>query len=497
MSAERRAMLLAGPQHYDAKRPVFGQVRNFLEYLDPLGIGIISTYLKSKGFETTYMPMSPNGSANLKSWMENAEYVFISSRLFDTSMAQAATCLAKENHKKVVVGGYGPTFSPNEFLEADVRVMGEFEPVAEQFLDDLLSNRLQNVYDSTQMAPFDLRGYVNPDRSIYPKWPGVSEKLRRHTQEWQRGCNNYCTFCSPTRMQKGGNDKVRYRSAENIIQEIEQMGLGKGDHLFSTDLNTSLIPRETLLELFSYLKTKGIHWYTEGTVAPLLKDLDNFGYENSLLRLMSAKDGGGGCYSFLYGADNIVSTHVAGAKDKEIDMLGKAVNIFKEMGIPLNLSLVIGLDDHCFPDTLYKYALTLKTLKVPHAFLHLATPYPSTAWGNQLEKQGRITDRNPLHYNHRNAVFEPRGMTATQLQQGYYWLMKIINTPKEIADIFRNNFDPKVAAANPLLSIINSGLLWSVETYLSIKELEVRGYIDPKIQAELDSGYKTWLSQSH
>lgn len=497
MPVERQALLLAGPQHYDERRPTVGIIRKYLENLDPLGIAIVSSYLKAAGFETRYAQMSPKGSTTLEGLIENAGYVFISARHFDTSMAKEAINIAKQKGKKVISGGYGPTFNQEEYAKADVRVKGEFEPVAEQFIDDLLSDHPKNEYDSRGMEPFDLSRYVYPDRSIFPKLPGVLEKLRRHPQEWQRGCTNYCSFCSPTRMQRGGGNEVRYRSAEDIIKEIKQMGIGKGDYLFSTDLNTSAIPRDVLHKLFTYLNREGIRWYTEGTVAPLLEDFNKFGPEQSLLRLMSAMYGGGGCFSFLYGADDITNTRVDGSKDKEVAVLEKAAVIFKEMGIPLNLSVVVGLDDNTFPDTFYRYSYILKSLRVPYTFLHMATPYSSTPWGIQVERQGRITDKDPLHYNHRTAVFRPKNMTVDELQQGYYWLMRTLNSPKEIGETFRKNFDPKMAATNPMLATIKSGLLWGMETYLSTIELEGRGYIDNKMQIDLDVGYKHWLSQSH
>lgn len=497
MSVERQALLLAGPQYYDERRPIVGRIPRYLDYLDPLGIAIVSSYLKAAGFETTYAQMSPKGSSTLEGLIENVGEVFISARHFDTSMTKEAISIAKSKGKRVIVGGYSPTFSHEEYANADIRVKGEFEPVAQEFMDDLLSGRLKDEYDSRKMEPFDMKHYVYPDRSIFPKLPRVLEELRRHPQEWQRGCTNYCTFCSPTRMQRGGGKEVRYRSAEDIIREIKQMGLGKGDHLFSTDLNTSAIPREVLYELFTYLKEEGIRWFTEGTIAPLLEDLENFGPDKSLLRLMSARFGEGGCYTFLYGADNLTQGRVAGSKDKEVAMLEKAASVFKVMGIPFNLSIVVGLDNHFFPDTFYQYAYILKSLRVPYTFLQLATPYPGTSWGIQMEKQGRIIDKDPLHYNHVRSVFIPKNMTSEELQQGHYWLMRTLNSLKEITTTFRENFEPVIAATDLTLAVIKSGLPWGMGTFLSTIELEARGYMDNKIQRDLDAGYKNWLSQSH
>jgi len=42
------------------------------------------------------------------------------------------------------------------------------------------------------------------------------------------------------------------------------------------------------------------------------------------------------------------------------------------------------------------------------------------------------------------------------------------------------------------LGIFLSSLLWGVERYLSILELSARGYINKKIQQELDARFKDW-----
>lgn len=122
------------------------------------------------------------------------------------------------------------------------------------------------------------------------------------------------------------------------------MGVQKGDYLFSTDLNTAAIPSEELSELFRHLKNKGIRWFTEGTVAPLVKDLENGG---NLLRLMSAKNEIGGCYSFLYGADDLVKERVEGSLDKQVKLIKKAVQVFREFSILLifqSCSVLITID---------------------------------------------------------------------------------------------------------------------------------------------------------
>jgi len=501
LSQDRRALLLSGPQHYDATRPLTCGARRFMEKLDSLGIAIVSRIFQNLGFSTYWAEMRPGMVSNLDNLIGEFPLVAISSRFFDTYLAQEAVKIACGKDKITLVGGYGPTFSPENFDKADIVVQGECETVLPEAIDDLLSGRAKHIYDSRKSPPLDLKkSYIWPDRSIFPADTGLSRRFKKHPQEWQRGCSNYCTFCSPTRLQRiqmeNGRRQVRVRSVDDIIKEIaEGMELGRGDRLFSVDLNSSAIPTEEQKELYGWLKQKGIKWYTEGTIAPLLKDYDLNGEDNCLLKVMSPLGEGGGCYSFLYGADDLAVQKVPGSSDKEIGILQKAKIIFKEFGIPLNLSIVVGLDEHIWPDTFYRYASLLEEVRVPYAFIHLATPYPGTVWGDEVAREGRIFDTKTLNYNHRTAVSTPGSMSTEELQQGYYWLMRHLNSVPELAKTTKDNLDPKIAGTNPELALVLSGLPWGIETHLSVLELAARGYIDLKKQREMDDGFKAWQSR--
>lgn len=493
----KRALLLSGPQHFDSERPVTHKIRRFLQYVDPLGIAIVSTILKKRGFETFWKEMSPEKSENLYPSMENTNAVFISSRHFDTSLAIKAIDLANQIKVPTIVGGYGPTFSQEIFKNATSRVIGEFEPVSEQVVDDLLKRSLKPLYDSRELPAHDItHQYIYPDRTIFPSWRGPQSKIHKHSQEWQRGCPNFCTFCPPTRMQKvniaNGERLVRVRSIDDIKKEIREIGLKRGDHLLSVDLNSSAIPEEELYNLFGFLKKSGIRWYTEGTVRPLLENLDKKGKRGSLLSEMSAVENTGGCYSFLYGADDLISSKVAGSNDKYIGILNRAVKVFRDFGIPLNLSVVVGLDNHHYPDSFYKIARILEEIKASYSFIHIATPYPGTVWGEIINKEGRILSHEPMEYNHRKVIMAPKNMTAQELQQGYFWLLKRLNSPDNLFRTAKNNFNFDTVNRNPLLAAMNSGLIWGIETYLSTIELEKRGVLDNKYQRELDYGYRNY-----
>jgi radical SAM superfamily enzyme YgiQ (UPF0313 family) len=489
----KNALLLSGPQHWDDRRPTTYRLREALEYTDPLGIAIVSTFLKKSGFETYWAGMTPGKIDKLSTLIEQAGAVFISSRFFDSSLANQVVDKANRLGKPTIVGGYSPTFSPEFFPDATTRVQGEAEPIMDRIISDLLSGSLQPLYDSRNLPPFDIKNnYVWPDRKIFPDWKWPASVMRKHSQEWQRGCSNYCTFCSAVRLQ----GSVRTRDIGDIKKEIkESMHLKPGDSIFSLDLNTSAIPPEEMRELFKYLKENGIRWYTEGTVAPLIKDYEMNGEEKSILALMSAKDDLGGCYSFLYGVDDMVAEKVAGSRDKDIQLLGDAVSIFRKMGIPLNLSVVVGLDHHTYPQTFFQIAGLLEEVRAPYSFIHIATPYPGTVWGNSALSKGIIYDNESTHYNHRRVVMTPKSMRADELQQGYFWLLRHLNSPASIAKTAKMNIDPEQLIKNPTLTMIQSGLPWGIETYLTSLELSARKYMDKSVQQELDLGYKNWQSR--
>ena len=47
------------------------------------------------------------------------------------------------------------------------------------------------------------------------------------------------------------------------------------------------------------------------------------------------------------------------------------------------------------------------------------TPFPGTPLSAEMERQGRITDRDWAHYDFRQGAFEPRNMSAAELKAGH------------------------------------------------------------------------------
>ncbi|MEK7314222.1 MAG: DUF4070 domain-containing protein, partial [Deltaproteobacteria bacterium] len=66
------------------------------------------------------------------------------------------------------------------------------------------------------------------------------------------------------------------------------------------------------------------------------------------------------------------------------------------------------------------------------AQFHILTPLPGTRLYEEFEKDNRIIDRNWSKYHTGEVVFKPKGMTAEELQAGYYWIYRNTYSLKNI-----------------------------------------------------------------
>jgi hypothetical protein len=63
---------------------------------------------------------------------------------------------------------------------------------------------------------------------------------------------------------------------------------------------------------------------------------------------------------------------------------------------------------------------------------HILTPYPGTDLHKRLQREKRIFDFDPAHYNTSHAVFHPQRMTARELREGYLWIYEQFYSWKNI-----------------------------------------------------------------
>src|SRR5262245_46589596 len=85
----------------------------------------------------------------------------------------------------------------------------------------------------------------------------------------------------------------------------------------------------------------------------------------------------------------------------------------------VNASFVFGMDDDG-PDVFDRTVSWAIEQGIETATFHIMTPYPGTALHSRMDAAGRMLHRDWDLYDTRHVVYTPRGMTASQLEDGYW-----------------------------------------------------------------------------
>src|SRR5947199_28448 len=80
--------------------------------------------------------------------------------------------------------------------------------------------------------------------------------------------------------------------------------------------------------------------------------------------------------------------------------------------------------DHIRPDSLVCLLDRIKAQRLECATLHILTPYPGTPLFRQMEREGRLLHKDWDLYDTAHAVFQPKHMSPSELEEGYAWMYR-------------------------------------------------------------------------
>ena len=315
---------------------------------------------------------------------------------------------------KVVMGGVHVSAVPDEALKhADAVVIGEAELVWEKLLADFQRGELKQKYKADHLC--DMKNMAIPrrellDRSMYSGF---------YTLQATRGCPFNCDYCAVTAF---FGHEFRVRPVDEVIEEIK--GFDKKEFFFMDD---NIVGRPKYAkELFRKLIPLKVTWGSQASIT-MAKDPE-------LLELYAKS---GGKYAFIgfesLSQKNLEKMHKGWNSAKDYK---EAIRKIHGAGINIVGSFVFGLDED--DTSVFKTTFDfLMETNMAAAQFHILTPLPGTVTYGILEKEGRIIDRDWAKYHTGEVVFQPKGMTAEQLQNGYYWIFR--NT-YSIKNILKRNF---------------------------------------------------------
>ncbi|WP_420456976.1 B12-binding domain-containing radical SAM protein [Rubrivirga sp.] len=312
----------------------------------------------------------------------------------------------------VVMGGYHPTFLPDEAARhADAVVIGDGEPVWADVVRDAAAGRLRPRYQADGFPDLaDLRF----DRSIF------REMRYQNVLPVQvgRGCRFACDFCS---IHAFYGRSLRQRPPQAVADEIRRSG---ARHVLLVDDNL-LVDREQAAALFEALVPLGITWGCQVTL--------DVTHDAELLDLMARS----GCIAALVGFESLDDGNL-GQMRKRFNTVGgpysEAIARFHARGIMVYGSFVFGYDHDgpdCFERTA-RFALDHRLFLVNFSALQ---PTPATRLYDRLAAEGRLLHdawwTDPA-YRYGDAAFRPANLTPDALTAGCRRARRLFFRPQSI-----------------------------------------------------------------
>ena len=355
---------------------------------------------------------------------------------FMTALAPRAFEIAAEfrgRGKIVVAGGYHATLCPEDVaLHFDAVVVGDAEGAWERLLADIERGELKKVYRQPALQepqpgaraphPFPLpigwgeggrrpgEGLVHgPDllKLPVPRRDLLQQAARHYATinavQAGRGCRHNCRYCSVTVFHR---QRYRRRAVGDVITELRSL---PRDFIFVDD--NIIAEREFALELFRAMIPLRKRWVSQSSI--LVAD------DPELLQLMGAA----GCCGLFIGIETGSEENLA-AMNKQFNhtrSYAERLRQIRRAGIGVIAGIIVGMD----ADGIGVFEETLRFLEAARldaVQLNILTPLPGTPLYADMDRAGRVTDRDWSHYDYRHVVFRPARMTAAELQAGADWV---------------------------------------------------------------------------
>lgn len=379
-----------------------------------LGTLILGTIMKKMGWDVEVI-VEENEEIDFER-IATADIVGISTITSTAPRAYTIADQVREMGITAIIGGPHVTFMPDEALDhAEFVIRSEGEKALPKFIEAWTNGR---KFSSVPNLSYFRNGVKvhNPieklndelDRIPYPDSSLIKNGIRKTfgyqivPVQTSRGCPFDCEFCSVTGM---FGKKIRYRSTENIIEELRQYD-DKKNVIFFYDDNFTANRRRTKELLNNMIAEKFKFGWSTQVRADVAKDPE-------MVKLMRKA----GCTTVFIGFESIDPASLKEMKkEQSVQEIKSAIKIFYKNKIHVHGMFVFGFES----DTPSMMKETIRFVNKSHIgtvqFLIL-TPFPGTVTFEKLQEKDRIKFYDWGLYDAHHAVFQPKNVSIDELQK--------------------------------------------------------------------------------
>lgn len=331
----------------------------------------------------------------------------------------------------VVFGGPHPTFFPEIIEEegVDAVCIGEGEGAISDLADAIdkkteicgipnlwvkqdgriIKNNVRPLIDGLDSLPF-------PDRSIYyDKYPFLNRSQKIFIAG--RGCPYKCTYCFNESLQElysGKGKYVRFRSVENVLDEIDEARRSYGCKTVYMADDTFILDRTWLFEFLEKYRTRiGLPFSCLARADLISEDI--------VAKLKSAD-----CYAVFFGVesgDESIRKMVLGKSITDSQIIETA-SLLKKYGINFRTYNMLGLPGETLKEAFKTIDLNIK-IRTDYPWCSILQPYPKTAIRKLVEERGMLKCGVIAKFFFKNSVINtPQIKQLSNLQKLFYWTVK-------------------------------------------------------------------------
>jgi radical SAM superfamily enzyme YgiQ (UPF0313 family) len=318
----------------------------------------------------------------------------------------------------VVMGGIPVSFLAQEAAaHCTSVVVGEGEPLWPTVLRDFERGQLKPLYGSPPHEPFDLRDAPMPRFDLLEP-----DRYNRLTVQTSRGCPHRCEFCASSILL---TSRYQLKPVQKVIAEIREIRRQWDRPFIEFADDNTFVHVEHSKQLMRALIPERIRWFTETDI--------RVADDDDLLGLI--RDAG--CQQVLIGLESPRTAGLDGIelrsnwKLRQIDRYAKAIDKIQDRGITVNGCFVLGLDEDT-PEVFGEVLEFVRSSGLYEVQITFLTPFPGTPLYERLRREERLLHEGAWELCTLFDInFQPKRMSAAELQQGFLRLAKVLYSKEE------------------------------------------------------------------